>query len=221
LLPHVGAARGGAAWIRPKKKTVSASEQNRPDVLERRTEWKALQAGLDSRRLVFIDESSAKTNMTRTRARSRRGCRIQDYAPHGHWHTTTMIGSIRLDGSVCCMHIEGAATCEVFREYIRRVLGPTLQSGDVVIVDNLSVHKDAQSQGLIEAFGATLRFLPPYSPDLNPIEKMWSKVKQSLRSAKARTPRKLDKANANAIAAVTPNDACGYFSSCGYTTSQS
>jgi len=190
-------------------------------VLERRTQWKASQAGLDSRRLVFIDESSAKTNMTRTRARGRRGCRIQDYTPHGHWNTTTMIGSIRLDGSVSCMHIEGAATREVFREYIRRVLGPTLQSGDVVIVDNLSVHKDAQSQGLIEAFGATLCFLPPYSPDLNPIEKMWSKVKQSLRSAKARTPRKLDKAIANAIASVTPNDACGYFSSCGYTTSQS
>lgn len=132
-----------------------------------------------------------------------------------------MIGSIRLDGTVCCMSIEGPTTREVFREYIRKVLGPALHRGDIVIVDNLSVHKDGESAALVHALGASLRFLPPYSPDLNPIEKMWSKVKQSLRSAKARTPHKLQHAIAQAINAVSAKDAMGFFSSCGYTTSQS
>lgn len=132
-----------------------------------------------------------------------------------------MIGSIRLDGGICCMSIEGATTREVFREYIRQVLGPALRKGDIVVVDNLSVHKDGECATLVQALGASLRFLPPYSPDLNPIEKMWSKVKQSLRSAKARTPQKLQKAIAQAIKAVLAKDAQGFFSSCGYTTSQS
>lgn len=174
----------------------------------------------DVRRLVFIDESGAKTNMTRLRGRGRRGQRVHDYAPHGHWQTTTMIGSIRWDGTVSCMAIEGSADREAFRVYVQHILGPTLRSGDVVVVDNLSVHKDAASRELIEAVGASLVFLPPYSPDFNPIEKMWSKVKNYLRSAKARTHSGLIEVIGEALSAITRSDAQGYFFSCGYTSSQ-
>jgi transposase len=174
----------------------------------------------DARRLVFIDESGAKTNMTRSRGRGRRGQRVRDHAPHGHWHTTTMIGSIRFDGTVSCMAIDGSATREVFRAYVKHILGPTLRHGDVVVVDNLSVHKDAESREIIESFGANLAFLPPYSPDFNPIEKMWSKVKTNLRSAKARTHPGLISAIGEALSKITASDARGYFFSCGYATSQ-
>ncbi len=175
----------------------------------------------DAHRFVFIDESSAKTNMTRLRGRGRRGQRVHDHAPHGHWNTTTMIGSIRLDGMTSCMAIDGATTGEVFRAYVRHVLCPTLRQGDIVIADNLSVHKDRGSEALIKACGASLEFLPPYSPDFNPIEKMWSKVKTHLRASKARTQHKLFIAIGNALETITPKDAKGYFFSCGYTTSQS
>ncbi len=174
----------------------------------------------DARRLVFIDESAAKTNMTRLRGRARRGQRVRDYAPHGHWNTTTMIGSIRLDGMTSCMAIDGATTGEVFRAYVREVLCPTLRPGDIVIADNLSAHKDRESEALINARGASLEFLPPYSPDFNPIENMWSKVKTHLRGAKARSQNNLFAAIGAALKTVTSKDAEGYFSSCGYTTSQ-
>ena len=132
-----------------------------------------------------------------------------------------MIGSIRLDGTTSCMAVDGATSSEVWREYVRQVLCPTLRSGDVVIVDNLSAHKDGQSQRLIEACGARLLFLPPYSPDFNPIEKMWSKVKAHLRGAEARTYDKLVEVIGQALETISPQDAEGYFFSCGYTTSQS
>lgn len=138
-------------------------------------------------------------------------------SPHGHWHTTTMIASIRLDGSTACMAIEGATDTEVFRAYIRNVLCPTLRAGDIVVMDNLLPHKNALTLALIEQAGASALFLPAYSPDLNPIEKMWSKVKQSLRSAEARTRHTLIKAIASALRSVTPQDARGWFASCGYS----
>jgi len=143
-----------------------------------------------------------------------------DSAPHGHWHTTTMIGSIRLDGTSVCMAVEGATDTEVFREYVRRVLAPALRPGDIVVLDNLAAHKDAQAEALIEAAHAELRFLPPYSPDLNPIEKMWSKVKAFLRAAKARTQEELYAAIGAALRTVTPQDAEGWFRSCGYAAAQ-
>lgn len=174
----------------------------------------------DAYRYVFIDESAAKTNMTRLYGRGRRGQRVRDHTPHGHWNTTTMIGSLRLDGTVSCMAVDGATTQEVFREYIRQVLCPTLREGDIVIADNLSAHKDEESEALIRAKGATLEFLPPYSPDFNPIEKMWSKVKACLRAQKARTEEGLIQAIGLALKSITPEDSQGYFFSCGYTTSQ-
>lgn len=168
---------------------------------------------------MFLDESGAKTNMTRLRGRALKGERVYDSAPYGHWCTTTMISSIRLDGTTACMTLEGATTTEVFRAYVASVLIPTLKSGDVVVMDNLSPHKNSETLGLIEQVGARVLFLPPYSPDLNPIEKMWSKVKEWLRSAKARTQETLWAAIASALAAVTPTDAMGWFASCGYTIS--
>ena len=159
--------------------------------------------------------------MTRLRGRGRRGQRVRDHAPHGHWNTTTMIGSIRLDGTTCCLAVEGATTRDIYREFVRQVLCPLLRPGDIVIADNLSVHKDDECTDLIEARGASYGFLPPYSPDLNPIENLWSKVKQSLRSSKARTQDDLYAAIGKAMSAITPADATGYFSSCGYATSQS
>jgi len=169
---------------------------------------------------VFLDESGAKTNMTRLRGRALGGERLADAAPHGHWCTTTIIGAMRLDGSTACMAVDGATDKDIFREYVRCVLLPTLRVGDIVILDNLSAHKDQQTRDLIEQAGAELRFLPPYSPDLNPIEKMWSKVKTYLRATKARTEEELYQAIRKALETVTTKDAQGWFRSCGYAASQ-
>jgi len=167
--------------------------------------------------LVFLDESGAKTNLTRQRGRAQRGARVYASAPAGHWQTTTMLSSIRWDGSTACMAIEGATDTEVFRAYVREVLCPTLRAGHIVVMDNLSPHKNDRTLALIEQVGAAVRFLPDYSPDLNPIEKMWSKVKQFLRSAEARTREELVAAIATALASVTLQDAVNWFASRGYS----
>ena len=159
--------------------------------------------------------------MTRVRGRSRKGSRLYASAPHGHWCTTTMISSIRLDGTTATMEIGCATDSAVFREYVRHVLAPTLCSEDIVIMDNLRAHYDAEAIALIEARGATIKFLPPYSPDFNPIEKMWSKVKTLLRGYAARTQEELSEAISQALATVKPKDAFGWFSSCYITVSQS
>ena len=128
-----------------------------------------------------------------------------------------MIGSVRLDGTTACMTIEAATDTDIFRAYVQCVLIPTLKPGDVVVLDNLSPHKNSETIRLIEQAGAGVRFLPAYSPDLNPIEKMWSKLKEALRSAKARTPATLNDAIARAQASVTSTDARGWFASCDYS----
>lgn len=128
-----------------------------------------------------------------------------------------MIGALRLDGSSACVTIDGATDAEVFRAYVRHALCPTLRPGDVVIMDNLSPHKNEQTLSLITQAGAQTLFIPAYSPDLNPIEKMWSKVKACLRTAEARTQSALLQAIASALASVTPQDAMNWFASCGYS----
>ena len=155
--------------------------------------------------------------MTRLRGRAPRGRRLHAAAPCGRWQNTTMISSIRLDGTTACMHLPGAADTAAFVTYIGEVLCPTLKRGDIVVMDNLSVHKSPEVAALVQAVGAEVRFLPAYSPDLNPIEKMWSKIKALLRSAEARTPEQLDEAISLAFSKITPNDAAGYFTSCGYS----
>ena len=170
-------------------------------------------------KLVFIDESGAKTNMTRLYGRAKQGQRATDNTPSGHWCTTTMISSMRLDGSTACMVVDGATNKEVFQAYVKHILLPTLKPGDIIVLDNLSAHKNKEIQKLIESVGAELWYLPPYSPDLNPIEKMWSKIKAILRTLKARTEQALIDAIAKALEAVTASDAKGWFESCGYTFS--
>ena len=155
--------------------------------------------------------------MTRLRGRSLRGQRVHARAPHGHWQTTTMISSIRLDGTTACMTIGSPTDTEVFQSYVRHILCPTLRAGDIVIMDNLRPHKNEHTLALIAAAGASVLFLPAYSPDLNPIEKMWSKLKALLRSAEARTREELLAAIAKALQAVTARDALGWFVSCGYS----
>ena len=155
--------------------------------------------------------------MTRLWGRAPRGERVHASAPAGRWQSTTMISSIRLDGSTACMTIPGATDTEVFRSYVQDVLCPTLRRGDLVIMDNLAPHKSDPTLRLIRKAGAKVLFLPAYSPDLNPIEKMWSKVKALLRSAEARTPEDLVSAIGNALAKVTAKDALNWFISCGYS----
>lgn len=167
-------------------------------------------------RLVFIDESGAKTNMTRTRGRAPRGQRVIERVPHGHWSTTTMISAIRSSGPCAAAVVSGATDSDVFRAYVQHVLVPELHAGDVVILDNLQPHKAAGVRELIESAGATLLYLPPYSPDFNPIENMWSKVKQYLRSAAARSFDALQEAVTAALHTITPEDCLGFFRHCGH-----
>jgi len=166
---------------------------------------------------VFLDESGAKNNLTRLRGRAQRGERVYARCPHGHWPTTTMIGALRVGGPSAGVTIEGPTDTAIFETYIREALGPTLRPGDVVIMDNLSPHKGAPVLAHIAEAGAAVRFLPPYSPDLNPIELMWSKVKTSLRAAEARTQPKLLKAIASSFEAVTSQDARNWFAHGGYS----
>jgi transposase len=172
--------------------------------------------GIDLSRFVFLDESGAKTNMTRLRGRCPGGQRLYDTAPCGRWETTTMIASLRLDGSTAPMVIEGATDGAVFRAYIKHVLVPTLRHEDIVVMDNLSSHKASDIGEMIQAVGAELWYLPPYSPDLNPVEKMWSKIKECLRKLKARCTEELYNAIRQALQEITAQDADGWFASSGY-----
>lgn len=181
-----------------------------------RDEWWERFGGIDPVRLVFLDESGAKTNMTRLHARAPRGERIVEHTPHGHWHTTTMISAIRLSGVIAPMVIEGPMDSVVFRGYVERVLAPVLSRRDIVVMDNLAPHKTCGVQAAIEAVGAYLCYLPPYSPDFNPIEPMWSKVKRIVRSCAARTSKSLLSAIGKGLRAVTPTDCHGFFRGCGY-----
>ena len=167
--------------------------------------------------MIFLDESGAKTNLTRRCGRALKGHRVHAHTPHGRWQTTTMMAALRLDGTTACMALEGTTDTESFRAYVAAVLVPTLRPGDTVVMDNLSPHKSDPTLTLILQAGAFVLFLPAYSPDLNPIEKMWSKIKNLLRTAEARTPADLIAASGQALAKVTPQDALGWFASCGYS----
>lgn len=185
---------------------------------EARRLWHEQMPDLDVRRLVFIDESGAKTNLTRTRGRSPRGKRLKGFTPLGHWHTTTMISAIDLAGVRASMVLDGATDTEAFCVYIEQVLVPTLRGGEIVVMDNLQPHKHPRVRQAIEAAGATRVHLPPYSPDFNPIEPMWSKVKQSLRSTAARTFAALLDAIKAALASIRATDCIGFYTGCGYAT---
>ena len=167
-----------------KKKQVRASEQRKPEVDEARKTWQEEQKDTEkfpSDRLVFLDESGTNIGMIRRYGRARRKLRVHDYAPKGKPRKTTLISSVRLDGTLAYKYFQGSLDGEKFLEYIKDVLVPTLHKGDIVVMDNLSCHKVKGVKEAIEAAGASVRYLPPYSPDLNPIEMMWSKIKALLR----------------------------------------
>jgi transposase len=154
--------------------------------------------------------------MTRRYGRAPRGERVVDHVPAGKYHSTTILGALRHDGTIAALVYEGGTTVPVMQAFAEGQLQEILRPGDIVVMDNLSAHKDARVIAAIESAGAAVCFLPPYSPDLNPIEKMWSKVKEILRSAKARTAEALLDAIGMALRAVTASDAEGWFAHCGY-----
>lgn len=165
---------------------------------------------------MFVDESGAKTNMTRLYGWGPRDQRVVDRTPHGHWKTCTMLAAVRLQGPLAAATIDAAVDAESFIVWTRQVLVPCLRVGDVVVMDNLPAHKNPRVAQAIHAVGARLIYLPPYSPDFNPIEPMWSKVKASLRAAAARTFDALGTAIDAAFASVTVQDCHGFFNHCGY-----
>jgi len=168
--------------------------------------------------LVFVDESGASTQMTRRYGRSPIGQRLNCPVPHGHYQTTTMIAAVRLKGPRAPWLFGGAMDGPLFLGWVKQGLVPCLQPDDVVILDNLATHKVAGVREAIEALGAKLEYLPPYSPDFNPIEPMWSKVKQTLKTKEPRNARQLLKAAKTAFAAVSPADCQGFFLHAGYAT---
>jgi len=167
--------------------------------------------------LIFIDETWSKTNMTRLRGRAPRGERLIDKTLHGHWKTTTLIAALGIGGMRCSTVVDGAVNGDVFEAFVEHVLVPELCAGDVVIMDNLSSHKRRRVRELIEGAGARLVFLPPYSPDLNPIELIFAKVKLLLRSLACRTRDTLWKEMQSVLDQVTPADAANCFRHAGYT----
>uniref|UniRef100_UPI001A962F1A IS630 family transposase n=1 Tax=Sabulicella rubraurantiaca TaxID=2811429 RepID=UPI001A962F1A len=193
-----------------------AAEQDRPDVAARRQAWFDAQPDLDPERLVFIDETGASTKMARLRGRSPRGQRCRAAVPHGHWKTTTFTGALRLSGLTAPMVLDGPMNGRAFLAYVEQVLVPTLRPGDIVILDNLPAHKPRGVREAIEGAGAMLRFLPPYSPDFNPIENAFAKLKALLRKAAARTIEDLWDAIRDALPAFTPAECANYFTATGY-----
>lgn len=166
--------------------------------------------------LVFIDETWAKTNLTRSRGRALRGQRLLADVPHGHWKTTTFVAALRCDGLTAPMVLDGAMNGKAFVAYVQQVLCPTLKAGDVVVMDNLASHKVSQVRESIESCGARLLYLPPYSPDLNPIELTFSKLKWLLRSAAERTVEAVWSRLGEFLDAFSPDECRRYFRHCGY-----
>jgi transposase len=169
-----------------------------------------------SGRLKFVDECGVHIAMTRLYGRAPRGARVVDTVPDCRGENISVLASIDLSGQSVAIALDGAVDTDIFDLFVCDVLAPTLKAGDVVVWDNLNVHKSVAAREAIEAAGAEVLFLPPYSPDLNPIEKMWSKVKSLLRKAGARTRETLYSALTDALAAVTAKDASAWFAHCGY-----
>ena len=209
--------RHDPALLRPschhaQKKTAHASEQSRPDVAEQRETSFDGQLDLDPERLIFIDETWASTNMARRHGRAPRGQRLRVGVPYGHWKTTTFIGALTLRGFIAPFVIDGAVDRLAFETYVEKVLVPELRQGDVVIMDNLPGHKGPKVRQLIEAAGASLLYLPPYSPDFNPIENAFAKLKALLRKAAERTVEGLWSAIGQLIDLITPQEIQNLFS---------
>jgi transposase len=206
--------------ITRKKKSHRHEEQDRPDVQEKRQAFQEEVAELDPERLIFVDETGATTAMTRTYGRAPAGERVPGTVP-GAWDSVTAIAGVRLSGVVAPWAFVGAMDTATLQVYVTQVLVPELRPGDVVLWDNLKPHKNAEVVQAIKQVGATVKPLPPHSPDLTPIEKLWSKTKEALRAAAARTIRRVYKAMGAALQSVVPQDIRGWFQSCGLCPTQS
>jgi transposase len=193
---------------------VSAEERDE----QARAEFRARMAGVDPARLVFLDETGTTTAMARRRARAPRGQRAHSRVPRNRGVVTTLIAALHLAGMTAAMTVEGATSGAVFDAYVIGVLVPVLRPGQIVVADNVAAHKSCRARAAIEAAGCRLVFLPAYSPDLNPIEEAFAKLKALLRAAATRSREALDAAIAAAMHAVTPADAAGWFAHAGYTT---
>jgi transposase len=211
-----GCSCGAKAYA--SKKTLFALEQARADVARRRQRWRSWQDRLDPERLVFIDETWIKTNMAPLRGWGPRGKRLRGFAPHGHWRTLTFLGALRCDRLTAPCVFDGPINGQCFRAYVEQQLVPTLKPGDIVIMDNLGSHKSAAVRQLIAAAGARLWFLPPYSPDFNPIEQTFAKIKHWMRCAQARTIPDTWRQIGKLVEAIDPAECANYFANAGYAS---
>src|SRR5512144_1004801 len=209
---------GGSSTVTASalKKSVRAAEQDRPDVAAARMAWADGQTKLDPERLVFIDETGTSTNMARLRGRARRGERLVGKIPHGHWKTTTFVAGLRSDALTAPCVIDGPMNGNTFLAYVEQILAPSLKPGDIVVLDNLSAHKVAGVREAVEAAGARLLYLPPYSPDFNPIEQLFAKIKALLRKAAERSVDGLWSRIASLLDAFPTSECANYFRNAGY-----
>jgi transposase len=216
-MPTLCGRRCGAS-ASPSKKTLRADERQRPDVVARRDAWATQVAdwAAAGRRLIFLDETGAKTNFVRRAGWSEKGARCHASAPFGHWNSTTVSFAIDASGVVAAFAYPGATDAAAFRTFVEKLLLPELRRGDVLILDHLAAHGDAEVARRLAAAGVELAPLPPYSPDLNPIENIISKVKNLLRQAAARTYEALVAAIGTALAAVTASDCANAIRHAGY-----
>jgi transposase len=200
------------------KKTLLALERARSDVARRRRRWQSWQTSLDPQRLVFIDETWIKTNMAPLRGWGPKGQRLRAFAPHGHWRTLTFLGALRCDRLTAPCVFDGPINGECFRAYVEQQLVPVLRSGDIVVMDNLGSHKSAAIRRMIRAAGARLWYLPPYSPDLNPIEQAFAKVKHWMRAAQRRTLEETWRQIGSLVETIEPGECSNYFANAGYAS---
>ena len=207
------AARGCAS-----KKTLFALEQARADVAHHRKRWKAWQGLLDPTRLVFVDETWIRTNMAPLRGWGSKGKRLRGVAPHGRWHTVTFVGALRCDELTAPCVFDGPINGEVFRAWVEQFLVPALKPGDIVVMDNLGSHKGKAIRRAIRAAGAKLFFLPKYSPDLNPIEQAFAKIKHWMRQAQKRTIEELWRHLGHLIGTIKPQECANFFENAGYAS---
>lgn len=208
----------GRHKITRKKKSLHAAEQQRKDVARARRKWIREQGLLDPAKLVFIDETSVNTSMVRLYGRGLRGVRLVDHVPFGQWKTLTFVSALRHDGMVAPMLIDGSMNGELFLAYVEQCLVPTLKPNDIVVVDNLTSHKVAGVAEAIEAAGATLRYLPQYSPDLNPIEMPFSKFKTYLRKLAQRTVPGIRRAVRSFLSSLKGQECANYLRHAGYAS---
>ncbi len=200
------------------KKTLHASEQDRADVARRRRQWKKHQKRAPAGRLIFIDETWAKTNMTRLHGRCAKGQRLLAKVPHGDRKTLTFVAALRCDGMIAPCVFDGTVDKASFLAWVGQFQVPGLRAGDIVVMGNLSSHKNKAVRAAIRAAGAKLFFLPPYSPDLNPIEQAFSNLKTLLRKANARIFQQVEKCIAKLLEQISPGECVNYFREAGYAS---